>query len=163
MAPGLSADLSGVVRVGDELIQVQSIMVATIATIAELNAIVAGNRGTQVALRFRRTMPTDALARVSFSDKPSYKKGDKFDYRIVLKRGAWGPEHCIVSPEDLDMVDNGQWPEPGSVTTENVDMNKVTRGVDVTLNPLILGLPAEKAIPGSAQDKKDHAAIPAKK
>jgi len=31
-----------------------------------------------------------------------------------------------MTPEDLDMVNNGSWPEAGSVTTENVDMNKIT-------------------------------------
>jgi len=27
------------------------------------------------------------------------------EYTIVLKRGAWGPEHAVVSPEDRDMID----------------------------------------------------------
>ena len=60
--------------------------------------------------------------------------GETFDYRIVMKRGAWGPEHVVMTPEDLDMVNTGSWPEAGSVTTENVDMHKITRGVDVSLN-----------------------------
>ena len=67
---------------------------------------------------------------------PGEHAGETFDYRIVLKRGAWGPEHVVMTPEDLDMVngDTGSWPEPGSVTTENVDMNKITGGVDISLN-----------------------------
>ena len=27
------------------------------------------------------------------------------EYTIVLKRGAWGAEHAVVSPEDRDMLD----------------------------------------------------------
>jgi len=29
----------------------------------------------------------------------------------VLKRSAWGPEHCAASPEQLDMTDQNSWPE----------------------------------------------------
>lgn len=57
------------------------------------------------------------------------------EYMIVLKRGAWGPEHSVISPEvrtlaaqhtymqtlltlttepqDRDMLDVGRWPKRG--------------------------------------------------
>jgi len=31
--------------------------------------------------------------------------GTGIEYTIVLKRGAWGAEHAVVSPEDRDMLD----------------------------------------------------------
>jgi len=30
-------------------------------------------------------------------------------YEIILKRGAWGPEHCVLTPEAKDMIERGRW------------------------------------------------------
>ena len=68
----------------------------------------------------------DACSQVKSATWAGEHAGETFDYRIVLKRGAWGPEHVVMTPEDLDMINKGSWPEVGSVSTENVDMNKIT-------------------------------------
>ena len=31
--------------------------------------------------------------------------GTGVEYTVILKRGAWGPEHAMVSPEDRDTID----------------------------------------------------------
>ena len=31
--------------------------------------------------------------------------GTGVEYTVILKRGAWGPEHAMVSPEDRDTLD----------------------------------------------------------
>ena len=117
---GLSADLSGIIQKDDELLQVNEFL-AEDMSLPEMQNHVSGNRGTQVCFRFRREVPEGP------------KKGESFEYRIVLKRGAWGPEHCVMTPEDLDMVDKHAWPVPGSLTNEDVDMEKITGGVDCSL------------------------------
>lgn len=117
-------------------------------SLAEVQTAVAGNRGTQVAFRFRRKIEEGECQQAGLPCQFLYvmcvlslgmlsageHAGETFDYRIVLKRGAWGPEHVVMTPEDLDMMSTGSWPEPVSVTTENVDMNKITGGVDLSLN-----------------------------
>ena len=30
-------------------------------------------------------------------------------FMVTLKRGAWGPEHCLVSPEEVNTVNHGGW------------------------------------------------------
>ena len=120
MQAGLSADLSGIIQKDDELLQVNEFL-AEDMSLPEMQNHVSGNRGTQVCFRFRREVPEGP------------KKGESFEYRIVLKRGAWGPEHCVMTPEDLDMVDKQAWPVPGSLTNEDVDMEKITGGVDCSL------------------------------
>ncbi|MGB1603152.1 MAG: hypothetical protein ACPIOQ_61040, partial [Promethearchaeia archaeon] len=112
MQAGLSADLSGIIQKDDELLQVNEFL-AEDMSLPEMQNHVSGNRGTQVCFRFRREVPEGP------------KKGESFEYRIVLKRGAWGPEHCVMTPEDLDMVDKHAWPVPGSLTNEDVDMEKI--------------------------------------
>lgn len=121
MQPGISADLSGIVRIGDELLQVNEFLSEDMQ-LAEVQEKVAGNRGTQIAFRFRRRIESGE------------HKGETFDYRIVLKRGAWGPEHCVMTPEDLDMVNEGRWPEQGSVSADVVNMAAITGGQDASLN-----------------------------
>lgn len=121
MKDGLSADLSGIIRAGDELIQVNE-FICDDMTLADIQTKVAGNRGTQVAFRFRRKI------------EEGQHKGETFDYRIVLKRGAWGPEHTCMTPEDLDMIDVGRWPAVGSVSAETVDMENITNGQNLSLN-----------------------------
>ena len=39
-----------------------------------------------------------------------------------------------MTPEDLDMIDVGRWPAKGAVTSETVDMEKITNGKDASLN-----------------------------
>ena len=31
-------------------------------------------------------------------------------FHVILKRGAWGADHCVVENEDRDMMDKGSWP-----------------------------------------------------
>jgi len=121
MQGGLSADLCGIITKGDELVQVNE-FVCDDMTLPDVQAKVTGNRGTQVAFRLRRAIVEGK------------HKGETFDYRIVLKRGAWGPAHCCMTPEDLDMIDVGRWPAKGAVTSETVDMEKITNGKDASLN-----------------------------
>ena len=116
--PGMSAAQCGVISLGDKVLQVDGIA-SSGKTTEEIKAIIAGKRGTRVRLTLRRTE-------------------DLTEYTVVLKRGAWGPEHvvvktksldpaeplsgreyvtdirsvpqCAASPEQLDMIDNGSWP-----------------------------------------------------
>jgi len=140
--PGLSADLSGVIRINDQLIQVNEYLSDDLS-LSEVQAAVAGNRGTQVALRMRRKI------------EEGEHKGETFDYRVVLKRGAWGPEHCVMTPEDLDMINTGRWPQPGGVSAEKFSMNAVTGGIDCSLKyegkgKDSLGLETRSGMPASA-------------
>ena len=150
MQPGLAADLSGVIRVKDVLLQVNEFLTDDMS-LPEVQAKVAGNRGTQVAFRFRRKIEDGESA------------GETFDYRIVLKRGAWGPEHCVMTPEDLDMINEGRWPRKGAVSTDDVNMDDVTAGVDVSLNYASkgtedLGLTTKSGRPASAAGRPASAA-----
>jgi hypothetical protein len=143
--PGLSADLSGVIRINDELIQVNEYLSADLS-LSEVQAAVAGNRGTQVAFRMRRKI------------EEGEQKGETFDYRIVLKRGAWGPEHCVMTPEDLDMINTGRWPKQGGVSAEDFSMDAVTGGIDCSLKyegkgTDSLGLATRSGIPASASGR----------
>jgi hypothetical protein len=143
--PGLSADLSGVIRINDELIQVNEYLSADLS-LSEVQVAVAGNRGTQVAFRMRRKI------------EEGEQKGETFDYRIVLKRGAWGPEHCVMTPEDLDMINTGRWPKQGGVSAEDFSMDAVTGGIDCSLKyegkgTDSLGLATRSGIPASASGR----------
>jgi len=67
--------------------------------IEEVRGRIAGKRGSRVVLTL-----TDRDG-----GRNAYLGGKPFN--IILKRGAWGPEHCVVEPEDRDMVNAGSWPE----------------------------------------------------
>jgi len=125
--PGMSAAQCGVIALDDKVLQVDG-MPSGGKTPEEIKAIIAGKRGTRVRLTFKRT-------------------GDLSEYTVVLKRGAWGPEHvvfgtksqdpaeplprggyvtdcwnvlqCAASPEQLDMVDQGSWPPTKSRNGNN--------------------------------------------
>jgi hypothetical protein len=85
MAPGQSADLSGAIKVGDDLREVDGIPCIGL-TLDEIKAKVAGKRGTKVTMRMMRDDTDDGE-----------QNGQIFS--ICLKRGAWGPEHCVLEPE----------------------------------------------------------------
>ena len=36
-------------------------------------------------------------------------------FMVTLKRGAWGPEHCLVSPEEVNTVNHGGWSHEAGV------------------------------------------------
>jgi len=94
--PGMSSAQSGMIAIGDYVLEVDG-MSASGKTTDELKTIIAGKRGTRINITFKRAK-------------------DKTDYTLVLKRGAWGPEHCAASPEHMDMVDQNSWPEVTSRT-----------------------------------------------
>jgi hypothetical protein len=50
-----------------------------------VKARITGKRGSRIKLKLRR-------------------KRDGEEYTVVLKRGAWGAEYAVVSPEQLDML-----------------------------------------------------------
>ena len=83
-------------------------------TLDEIKAKVAGKRGTKVLLRMMRDETDDGI-----------QNGDIFS--LCLKRGSWGPEHCVLEPEDKDMIDQGRWPEPGSVSSQHYDPKAINR------------------------------------
>ena len=85
MAPGQSADLSGAIKVGDDLLEVDGIPCIGL-TLDEIKAKVAGKRGTKVTMRMMRDASDDGV-----------QNGEIFS--VCLKRGAWGPEHCVLEPE----------------------------------------------------------------
>lgn len=113
LAPGQAADLSGAIKIGDDLLEVDGIPCIGL-TLDEIKAKVAGKRGTKVLLRMMRDETDDGI-----------QNGDIFS--LCLKRGSWGPEHCVLEPEDKDMIDQGRWPEPGSVSSQHYDPKAINR------------------------------------
>jgi C-terminal processing protease CtpA/Prc len=99
IVPGMSAALCGMINVGDEVLSIDG-MSAYGKSTDELKSIISGKRGTRVQVAFRRGM-------------------DHSEYTLILKRGAWGPEHAVVSPEHMDMHDQGRWPEVKARTADN--------------------------------------------
>jgi C-terminal processing protease CtpA/Prc len=77
--------MAGILRIGDEVVGVEG-MHAAAMTLDQIRERIAGKRGSRVDLTFRRG-ESDA------------------EFTITFKRGAWGPEHCVVTPENLDMID----------------------------------------------------------
>ena len=71
--PGMSAAQCGMIALGDKVQQVDGIPAGG-KTPEEIKTMIAGKRGTRVKLTFRRMQ-------------------DLSEYTVVLKRGAWGPEH----------------------------------------------------------------------
>ena len=41
-----------------------------------------------------------------------FRSEDGQVYQVLLKRGAFGPEHAVREPEQRDMADAGRWPAP---------------------------------------------------
>ena len=101
LVPGLSADLCGSIRPGMYLLAVDQQSVAHMP-IEDINERLYGKRGSRVSL---------ALADLSSVSQAAPKKNNHTQLQVILKRGAWGPDHCIVEPEDLDMIDSGAWPD----------------------------------------------------
>ena len=68
-----------------------------------------------------------------------------------------------MTPEDLDMINEGRWPRKGAVSTDDVNMDDVTAGVDVSLNYASkgtedLGLTTKSGRPASAAGRPASAA-----
>jgi len=67
--------------------QVEGMNTASI-TLDQIRERIAGRRGTKISMSFCR-------------------KGDDGrpldEFSILFKRGAWGPEHCVRTPEEKDM------------------------------------------------------------
>jgi C-terminal processing protease CtpA/Prc len=87
----MAAGNSGVISIGDQVLEIDG-MTAAGRTAEQMKSLIAGKRGTRIRMTFRRIE-------------------DQTEYTVVLKRGAWGAEHCAVSPEHMDMVDEGRWPD----------------------------------------------------
>jgi len=110
---GQSADLSGALKIGDDLLEVDGFP-AIGMDLDQIRGKLYGKRGTKVTLRMMRDETDDGE-----------QNGDMFN--ITLKRGAWGPEHAVLEPEDLDMVDEGRWPAPGAVSSATFDPKAINR------------------------------------
>lgn len=91
LIPSMAAHMSGALQVGMELMQVNETVVSGL-TVAQVQAVMAGSRGSIVSLTVRRH-PEEGWT------------------KILLKRGAWGPEHAVVGIEPHDMLDEGSWPD----------------------------------------------------
>lgn len=104
LMPGMSADLAGCIQIHDDIIEVDGINCVGL-TLDELKAKIAGRRGTKVTLKMMRDTSDDNVQ-------------NGVQYMVTLKRGAWGPEHVVLSPEDRDMVDVGRWPKPGALSND---------------------------------------------
>uniref|UniRef100_A0A7S4PJ19 PDZ domain-containing protein n=1 Tax=Guillardia theta TaxID=55529 RepID=A0A7S4PJ19_GUITH len=85
LAPGQSAQLSGAIRKGDELVAVDGVLAAG-QTLDELKGRIAGRRGSKLTLTLKRTSAED-----------SFRNGREFS--VTMKRGCFGPEHCIMEGE----------------------------------------------------------------
>ena len=119
---GLAADLSGVVHVGDLIEEVDGVAVGQLA-LDEIKERIAGPRGSRVSLCFRRldneTVCVDqhgciTVLRADVADDDV--RG--LTFVATFRRGAWGKESCIVSPEDTDTIDKGRWTQSWGRTGE---------------------------------------------
>eukprot|EP00277_Geminigera_cryophila_P039855 CAMPEP_0173100998 /NCGR_PEP_ID=MMETSP1102-20130122/36558_1 /TAXON_ID=49646 /ORGANISM="Geminigera sp., Strain Caron Lab Isolate" /LENGTH=752 /DNA_ID=CAMNT_0013994589 /DNA_START=27 /DNA_END=2285 /DNA_ORIENTATION=- len=113
LLPGLSADLSGVVRRGDLIISVDGVSCVGMS-LDDLRSAISGVRGSKVTLKFVREKQHDSVL-------------DGAEFSLVLKRGSWGPEHAVVVPEDLDMHDKGRWPVPKAVSSLEFKLEDINR------------------------------------
>jgi hypothetical protein len=91
LIPRMAAHMSGALQVGMEVMEVNEKAVRGL-TVAQVQAVMAGSRGSIVSLTVRRH-PEEGRT------------------KILLKRGAWGPEHSVVDLEPHDMLDEGSWPD----------------------------------------------------
>ncbi|KAJ1493982.1 hypothetical protein T484DRAFT_1741728 [Baffinella frigidus] len=90
------------IEVGDDLVEIDGCSVNGM-TLEETRAKLTGKRSSKLTIKLmRETMDDGVLNGVT--------------YTITLKRGAFGPEHSVVAPEDTDMRDAGRWPRAGAVT-----------------------------------------------
>eukprot|EP00277_Geminigera_cryophila_P033233 CAMPEP_0173117894 /NCGR_PEP_ID=MMETSP1102-20130122/50622_1 /TAXON_ID=49646 /ORGANISM="Geminigera sp., Strain Caron Lab Isolate" /LENGTH=1021 /DNA_ID=CAMNT_0014022717 /DNA_START=44 /DNA_END=3109 /DNA_ORIENTATION=+ len=110
LVPGLAAELSLVVRAGDLVLSIDGFGTLSM-DLVDVRDRIAGPRGSRVCLKMLR--PLD--------------NGTGIEYTIVLKRGAWGPEHAVVSPEDRDMIDKFRWPVPGGLSEQEFNRQSVHR------------------------------------
>lgn len=83
---GLSADLCGLLTLGDELLEVDEHKVEDLS-VTQIDELIHGQRGSFVVL---------TLSRVTGRTE---KQGLSSPFRIALRRGAWGPEYAVVAPE----------------------------------------------------------------
>ena len=91
LIPRMAAHLSGFLQVGMEVMEVNETAVRGL-TVSQVQAVMAGSRGSIMSLTVRRH-PAEGRT------------------KILLKRGAWGPEHSVVDVEARDMLDEGSWPD----------------------------------------------------
>ena len=120
MILGMSASNSNMIQKGDELLQVNGQIVDDLPFPA-IRESVCGQRGSLVSFRFRRFQES--------ADSSSPSK----DFQVVLKRGSWGAEYAVVSPEasmclilvvcsyspqDQDLLDVRSWPQKDSLNLQ---------------------------------------------
>ncbi len=111
LVPGLAAALSCVVAPGDLVLSIDGFGTLSM-DLVDVKDRIAGPRGSRVSLKMLR--PLDG--------------GDTgIEYTIVLKRGAWGAEHAVVSPEDRDMLDKQRWPLPGALSQSEFNRQSINR------------------------------------
>jgi hypothetical protein len=100
--------LSDAVEVGDMVLYMcpQVLQVDGLSTIAmdiqDVRERISGPRGSRVSLKLLRPL----------------KNGTAFEYSVLLKRGAWGAQHAVMSGEDRDMLDQNRWPLPGALSCQ---------------------------------------------
>uniref|UniRef100_A0A7S0DU22 PDZ domain-containing protein n=1 Tax=Hanusia phi TaxID=3032 RepID=A0A7S0DU22_9CRYP len=129
LTPGLSADMSGAIRVGDILVEVNGVKCQD-QSLTEVRELIMGPRGTRVTFKIERiegekisisgselnidlslqslqsgTSTPSELASKSNSS-PSLRA---LIFTATLKRGSWGPHHCLISPEEQDVIARGGW------------------------------------------------------
>jgi len=112
ISSGLAADLSGVVHVGDIVLEVNGISTEKL-NLDQIKERVAGPRGSRVSIRFQRFqnehVTIDHDGQINIMRTAGEEEGKAVVFVATFKRGAWGPEHCLVSPEETDTLDHGQW------------------------------------------------------
>jgi hypothetical protein len=110
LVPGLAAELSCVVAPGDLVLSIDGFGTLSM-DLVDVKDRIAGPRGSRVSFKMLR--PLDG--------------GTGIEYTIVLKRGAWGAEHAVVSPEDRDMLDKHRWPFPGALSQSEFNRQSINR------------------------------------
>ncbi|EKX39790.1 hypothetical protein GUITHDRAFT_114039 [Guillardia theta CCMP2712] len=110
---GSSADLCGMICKSDVVLEVDGIPTNEMS-LDDLRTRIAGPRGSRVTIKFLRDRIEDGIQ-------------DGIPYTITLKRGCWGAEHAVVSPEDRDMLDQGRWPKPGSLSVPEFKIQDIHR------------------------------------
>jgi hypothetical protein len=124
LVPGLSADLSSVVQTGDLVLAIDGF--GTLAMdLTDVRDRISGPRGSRVCLKMLR--PLDS--------------GTGVEYTVILKRGAWGPEHAMVSPEDRDILDKHRFQAGWRVWAGHLTFAIVADRCPVLIEYLLLQVP----------------------
>jgi hypothetical protein len=120
----MAAALSGVVRLGDVVLEVNGTPVSSATrnmSLEEIKGLITGPRASRVSVKFQRCDNECAVDQngqlcILRAEVAEGSEARTLIFVATFKRGAWGPEHCIVTPEERDVLDQGRWTHEIDVT-----------------------------------------------